>query len=68
MRLRMGSRVQAADQIYWFAAVFWLCALHTAAKPVADNKQTIDRPDEPMISRQEMTAAANSHQLREAIR
>ena len=53
--------VQAAEQIYWFAAVFGLRALY-AAKPVADNKQTIDCPDGPM------TSAVNSHQLRDAIR
>jgi hypothetical protein len=34
----------------------------------ADNKQTVDRPDEPMISRREMTAAVNSRQLRDAFR
>jgi hypothetical protein len=59
--------VQAADRIYWFAAVLGLCALYTAAKPVADNKHIIGRPDEPMISRQAI-AAANSQQLRNAIR
>jgi hypothetical protein len=53
--------VQAAEQIYWFAAVFGLRALY-AAKPVADNMQTIDWPDGPM------TSAVNSHQLRDAIR
>jgi len=60
--LSRSTFVQAGDQIYWFAAVFGLRALYTAAKPVADNKQNIDRPDGPM------TAAANSHQLRDAIR
>jgi hypothetical protein len=59
--------VQAADQIKSFAAVFGLCALYPAAKPVADSKQTIDRPDESMISRQEMTAAANFHQIQDEI-
>jgi hypothetical protein len=70
-RLGISQRstfVQAGDQIHWFAALFGLRALYTAAKPVADNRQIIDRPDGPMTSRQEMTAAANSYQLRDAIR
>jgi len=52
---------RAGDQIYWFAA-FGLRALHAAPKSVADNKQTIDRPDGPM------TAAVNFRQLPDAIR
>ena len=54
--------VQAGDQIYWFAAVFGPRAFVSCPKPAADNKQTIDPPDGPM------TTAANSHQLRNAIR
>jgi hypothetical protein len=60
--LSRSTFVQAGDQIYWFAAAFALRALHAAPKPVADNKQTIDRPDG------SMTAAANFRQLPDAIR
>jgi len=59
--LSKSTFVQAGDQIYWFAGHLGR-ALYTVPKPLADNKQTIGRPGGPM------TAAANSHKLRDAIR
>jgi hypothetical protein len=59
--------VQAAEETYRLDAISGRRALYTAAEHVVANKQTFDRPPEHMISRQEMTAAANFHQLREAI-
>jgi hypothetical protein len=58
----MSGFVQAGDQISWFAAAFGLRALHAAPEPVADNKQSIDRPDGPM------TATVNFRQLPDASR